>query len=419
MDIFKSADILIPKEGTDFSKWSVVACDQYTSEPEYWADVKNIVGDSVSTLNMIFPEVYLEDDGADERIAAINKTMGEYLSGGVFEELKDAYIYVEREQSDGKIRRGVVGMVDLDAYDYSKDSQSPVRATEGTIIERIPPRQRVRRNAPLELPHIMLLAEDINNEIIAPLVDKTGELRKIYDFKLMQDSGHIKGWLIGGAAKSEFDAALDALLMRKNAEKLPDGKRPLIFAVGDGNHSLATAKSCWEELKKTLTPEQAQSHPSRYALCELVNLYDSALVFEPIHRVVFDIEPSSMMNALFEYYPEASHEKNGGQEIRYVYGDKSGTVYIKGGKSNIPVGSIQAFIDDYISQNGGRVDYIHGEDVTKRLAASDGAIGFMVDAMDKTDLYPTVIADGSLPRKTFSMGEAADKRFYLEAKKIK
>lgn len=419
MDIFKTADILIPKQDKDFSKWSVVACDQYTSEPEYWTDVKGIVGNDTSTLNMIFPEVYLEDDGADERIAAINKTMGEYLSSGVFEELKDAYIYVEREQSDGKIRCGVVGMVDLDAYDYSKGSQSPVRATEGTILERIPPRQRVRRNAPLELPHIMLLADDINNEIIAPLADKTGEMRKIYDFKLMKGSGHIKGWLIDGAAKAEFDAALDALLARKNAETLPDGKRPLIFAVGDGNHSLATAKSCWEELKQTLTDEEAESHPARYALCELVNLYDSALVFEPIHRAVFDIEPEKMMNALFEYYPNASYDNNGGQEIRYAYGNNEGTVYIKDGKSNIPVGSIQAFIDDYLSKNGGRVDYIHGEGVTKKLAAADGCIGFMVGAMDKTELYPTVIADGSLPRKTFSMGEAADKRFYLEAKRIK
>ena len=419
MDIFKSADILIPKKGTDFSKWSVVACDQYTSEPEYWEDVKKTVGNNVSTLNMIFPEVYLEQDGADERIAAINKTMGDYLDGGVFEELKDAYIYIEREQSDGKIRRGVVGMVDLDAYDYSKGSQSPVRATEGTILERIPPRQRVRRNAPLELPHIMLLADDINNEIIAPLAGKTDEMRKIYDFKLMKDSGHIKGWLIDGAAKTDFDAALDALEARKNAEDLSGGKRPLIFAVGDGNHSLATAKSCWEELKQTLTPEQAAVHPARYALTELVNLYDDALVFEPIHRVVFDIEPDKLMDALFEYYPNASYDNNGGQEIRYVYGDKSGTVYIKGGKSNIPVGSIQAFIDDYLAEHGGKVDYIHGEDVTKKLAAADGCIGFMVDAMDKTDLYPTVIADGSLPRKTFSMGEAADKRFYLEAKRIK
>ena len=419
MDIFKSADILIPKEDTDFSKWSVVACDQYTSEPEYWTDVKNIVGDEISTLNMIFPEVYLENDGADERIAAINKTMGEYVDNGVFEELKDAYIYVEREQSDGKIRRGVVGMVDLDAYDYSKGSQSPVRATEGTIIERIPPRQRVRRNAPLELPHIMLLADDINNEIIAPLADKTDGMRKIYDFKLMKDSGHIKGWLIDGAAKSDFEAALDDLESRKNAEKLTDGKKPLIFAVGDGNHSLATAKSCWEELKQTLTPEQAKTHPARYALCELVNLYDDALVFEPIHRVVFDIDPKKFMDALFDYYPDASYDNNGGQEIRYVYGDKSGTVYIKNGKSNISVGSIQAFIDDYIAENGGRVDYIHGEDVTKKLATKDCSIGFMVDAMEKTDLYPTVIADGSLPRKTFSMGEAADKRFYLEAKRIK
>ncbi len=418
MNIFKSADILIPKKGIDFEKWSVVACDQYTSEPEYWASVKEIVGDSVSTLNMIFPEIYLNDSGADERIKLINGTMKKYIDGGVFEELKDAYVYVERIQSDGRLRRGIVGAVDLDAYDYSKGAQPPVRATEGTIIERIPPRQRVRRGAPLELPHIMLLADDINSELILPFSDKKEKMRRIYDFDLMKNSGHITGWLIADAEKAELDAALESFTRRRLDEMRTKCARPLVFAVGDGNHSLAAAKSCWEEIKSGLSAEEAENHPARYALAELVSLYDDALVFEPIHRVVFDIEPEKMMRALREYYHDISSEDNGGQRVDYAYSDKRGSVYIKDGKSSLPIGTIQAFIDDYTSKNGGRVDYIHGEDVTVKLASAKGCIGFMVAAMDKSALYPAIISDGSLPRKTFSMGSAADKRFYLEAKRI-
>lgn len=417
MKIFKAADILLPKHGTDFSKWSVVACDQYTSEPDYWEKVKNNVGDSVSTLNLIYPEVYLEE--GDSRISAINNTMAKYLDNGVFEEFKASYVYVERTQSDGRVRHGIIGAFDLEAYDFSVGSQSPIRATEGTILERIPPRKRIRENAPLELPHIMMLADDKENDIFAPFADSKADMQKLYDFDLMEESGHICGYLVEGELKNKLEAAVDRLYARKNTEKLDDGKKPLVFAVGDGNHSLATAKACWEELKGSLTDEEKEMHPARFALAELVNLYDSALTFEAIHRVVFDIEPTKVIDSIFEYYPSASYEDNGGQRVDFVYGNKSGTIFIRGGKSNLAVGSIQQFIDDYVAKFGGRVDYIHGEEVVKSLAEKDDCIGFIVGAMEKTELYPTVIKDGSLPRKTFSMGDAADKRFYLEAKRIK
>lgn len=419
MNIFKSADILIPVQGTDFSKWSVVACDQYTSEPIYWAEVKNAVGSEPSTLNIIFPEVYLEDGDGQERINNINSTMEEYIKSDLFETLENSYVYVERVQSDGKLRHGLVGAVDLEEYDFRKGSQSAIRATEGTIIERIPPRQRIRINASLELPHILMLVDDKENEIIATAQSAKADLRLVYDFDLMQNSGHIKGYQVSGEVRDRIDSLLDKLKTVKEQESTDPEKGALIFAVGDGNHSLATAKTCWEEIKKNLTNEEQKNHPARFALVELVNLYDSAIEFEPIHRVVFDVDPEKMISALYEYYPETSDEDNGGQRTEYVYGGREGTLYINGGRSNLAVGTVQNFIDDYIAKNGGRVDYIHGADVVKKLSGEPNTMGFLFDGMEKTQLYPTVISDGSLPRKTFSMGEAADKRFYLEAKKIR
>lgn len=413
MKIFKSANILIPKGDVDFSKWSVVACDQYTSEPEYWSDVKEITKDFPTTLNITFPEVYLEDSNGDEIIKNINDTMNKYLNDGLFEEFNDSYVYVERIQSDGKLRRGIVGVVDLEAYDYNVGSTSPIRATEGTILERIPPRQKVRRDAPLELPHILMLIDDKEDVIINPLTENKESFRKLYDFELMKNSGHIKGYLVSDEAKDELNKTLDLLESKKYAEN----EKPLVFSVGDGNHSLATAKKCWMELKETLTDSEIETHPARFALVELVNLYEEALVFEAIHRVLFDVEPEKVLEALRKYY-NISDIDNGGQKVIYTYDGNEGKIYIKNGKSNLSVGSVQTFIDDYINTHGGRVDYIHGENVVKKLSCGN-AIGFMVDAMDKNDLYPTVIKDGSLPRKTFSMGDAADKRFYLEAKRIK
>lgn len=419
MSAFKSADILIP-QNIDFTKWSVVACDQYTSELGYWQDVKDIVSGSPSTLNIIFPEVYLEDGNSEERIEKINAVMEEYLSDGLFREYKDTLIYVKRTQSDGKVRHGIVGKIDLEEYDFSKGSQSKVRATEGTIIERIPPRQRIRINAPLEVPHILILIDDREKTVVEPLEAQAESFEKLYDFDLMKNSGHIEGYKVTEQAKNNILSAIEELGDKTKFEQKygVKGKGVLMFAAGDGNHSLATAKTCWDTIKKELTPEEIKNHPARYALVELMNIHDSALEFEPIQRVIFDTDPEKLLRELIKYY-NASYEDNGGQRIDYTYQGNEGSIYITETSSNLPVGTLQKFLDGYLDENGGRIDYIHGNDVVRTLAKEPDTIGFMVDAMEKNDLFATVIKDGSLPRKTFSMGEAADKRFYLECKKIR
>ncbi len=419
MKIFKSADILIP-QGVDFSKWSVVACDQYSSQKDYWEKAKEIVSDSPSTLNIIFPEAYLNDNDADNRINNINATMKRYIDDGMFKEYKDSFIYVERMQSNGKCRKGIIGVMDLDEYDFSKGSQSKIRATEGTILDRIPPRQKIRRNATLELPHILMLIDDRECNVIEPISANKDKLEKIYDFDLMLDGGHIEGYCISEELKSQILSGLDKLEDEKAfCEKYGvNNKGVLLFAAGDGNHSLATAKSCWEELKPTLTKEERENHPARFALVELNNIHDDALEFEPIQRVVFNVNPKRLLDALMNYYSDASYEDNGGQKIRYTYQGNEGAIYIKNAPSNLPVGTLQIFLDKYLEENGGDIDYIHGDDVVRELTVEENTIGFMVDAMKKNDLFTTVIKDGSLPRKTFSMGEAQDKRFYLECKKI-
>ncbi len=419
MSIFNSADILLPKN-MDFSKWSVVACDQYSSEPLYWEKAAELVGDSPSTLNIIYPEAYLNEKDGDKRIECINRTMEKYLNDGILHEYKDSLIYVERTQKNGKIRRGIVGTIDLEAYDYSVGSVSPVRATEGTIISRIPPRQKIRRNAPLELPHILMLADDRRKEIIEPLAELTDSLEKVYDFELMQGGGHIKGWLLDDAAKAEVLAKTKKLedTDEFRAKYGIGDKAVLAIAVGDGNHSLATAKACWEEIKPTLTAEEQKTHPARFALAELENLHDDALEFEPIHRVVFDVDPKAVTDALYKYYPQISETDNGGQKIVITYQGTEKTVYIEDAPLNLAVGTFQKFMDDYLAENNGEIDYIHGADVVRSLTKEENTIGFIFDGMEKNDLFTTVIFDGALPRKTFSMGEAYDKRFYLEAKRI-
>lgn len=420
MSIFKAADIMLPKN-VDFSKWSVVACDQYSSEPEYWKKAEKLVGDSPSTLNIIYPEAYLSEPNGDERIDNINRTMEKYISDGIFNEYKDSLIYVERTQKNGKTRCGIVGCIDLEAYDYKKGSQSLVRATEGTIISRIPPRQRIRINAPLELPHILMLADDREKEIIEPLCDIKDGFELVYDFELMQGGGHLMGWLIDDDVKSEVLKKIEKLEDRKEFERkygVAD-KDVLAIAVGDGNHSLATAKACWEEIKPTLTEEERKNHPARFALAELENLHDDALEFEPIHRVIVNVNPEKVIAAMYEYYPQMTEIDNGGQKITITYQGTQKDIYIADAPANLAVGTFQQFMDEYLSENDGEIDYIHGEDVVKNLTKPENTIGFIFDGMQKNDLFTTVIKDGALPRKTFSMGEAYDKRFYLEVKKIK
>lgn len=416
---FKKANILLPKDA-DMHKWSVVACDQYTSEPKYWEEVENIVGDAPSTLKITLPEIYLERENVSERIQKINDEMDNLLNTNFFKTLSNSLVYLERTCSDGKVRKGIVGMVDLEDYSYEKGSQTLIRATEGTVLERIPPRVRVRENAKLELPHVMLLIDDEKKEIIEGLTDKVSSEDLVYDFDLMQNGGHIKGYKIPDNLTDAVFAGLEKLADKDNFEAKYNvkDKGVLLFSVGDGNHSLATAKACYENLKKVLPKEEYENHPARYALVEVVNLHSDALEFEPIHRVVFGVEPEKMIKEFKKFY-DISTTAGEGQKIEYVYKDHSETLYIKNPKSNLAVGSLQIFIDEYIKSNGGKVDYIHGDDVTKKLGSEPGNIGFLLPNMKKTDLFKTVILDGALPRKTFSMGHSYDKRYYLEARKIK
>lgn len=414
---FKRGNILLPKN-TDMTKWSVVACDQYTSEPEYWNSVREIVGSNPSTLNLTLPEIYLEESDVEERIKKINQNMEELVNIDFFNEYSDSMIYLERTQEDGKVREGLMGIVDLEDYSYEKGSQTLIRATEKTVIERIPPRVKVRENALLELPHIMILIDDEKKNIIESLKNKVTESDIVYDFDLMKNGGHIKGYLLNNETMDEVDERLECLADKdyfENKYGVKD-KGILLFAMGDGNHSLATAKACYENLKKEIG-EKALSSKSRYALVELVNLHSDALEFEAINRVIFNTDKDKLLNSLKEYY--TINKEGNGQEFRVVTDSIDEAWYIENPKSNIAVGSIQMFLDDYLKDNVGKIDYIHGEDVTKSLASKDNNVGFIFDAMAKEDLFKTVILDGALPRKTFSMGHANDKRYYLEARKIK
>ena len=418
---FSPADILLPKDGTDMTKWAVVACDQFTSQPEYWEAVEETVGEAPSTLRLILPEAHLNAPDVEDRIAAINANMTKYLEGGVFRTCEDALIYVERTQSDGKVRHGLVGKVDLDNYDFTPGSGSLIRATEGTVLSRIPPRVKVRKDAPVELPHIMVLIDDAERTVIEPLTAAAESMEVVYDFELMQGGGHIRGYLLSEEQKAAVAAALAALKAPEVQEAKYGLKNaaPLLYAMGDGNHSLATAKQCFEDLKAR-EGEAAYAFPARYALVELVNNHDDALQFEPIHRVVFGVDPEEVMTAFFAAHPGAHDGVGEGHVIEYLFGGGHGFVTVPDPKLQLPVGTLQAFLDEYVKDHeGAEVDYIHDDDVVERLSMQKNAVGFKLPAMGKDQLFKTVMADGVLPRKTFSMGHARDKRYYLEARKIK
>ena len=419
---FRPADILLPKD-CEYSKWSVVACDQYTSQPEYWQRVEEYVGRSPSTLRLILPESCLEGPNVETDIMEINNTMSRYLREGRFVEHPGALFYVERTLDNGKVRRGLMGMVDLEQYDYEPGSSAPIRATEGTVLSRIPPRVAVRKNAPVELPHVMLLVDDPDQTVIEPLADQTDSMQVLYDFDLMERGGHIKGWELTEDQQAQVARALSALAdpAKFNDRYGTKDAAVMLFAVGDGNHSLATAKECYERQKRLTPPEHWATLPARYALVELDNLHDASLEFEPIHRLVFGAKPEELLSALVEYYPGAQRDDGaGGHKLAYVYGENQGVVSVPDPAAQLPVGTLQNFLDWYLARHKGvRVDYIHGEDVVRKLAAQPDTVGFLLPAMGKEELFPTVIRDGVLPRKTFSMGEAHDKRFYLEARKIR
>lgn len=427
--------VLLPVPGVDLHKWAVIACDQFTSEPEYWQAVAELVGDAPSTYHITLPEIYLGTHEEARRVASINRTMQRYLDDGLFTE-HEGIILVARTTATGKTRYGIMLALDLEHYDYSKSATSLIRASEGTILERIPPRVRIRAGAPLELPHILVLIDDPSRTVIEPLVAARGGLPVLYDFELMLGSGHLTGYFVDDPALESQAMAALAQLADPNVFAAKYGLGPdhpvMVFAMGDGNHSLATAKAIWEQIK----PQVGMDHPARYALVEIENIHDDGLTFEPIHRVLFDVKedfvgaletffdgrsylvPCATADAMIDLVNQAAAQ-GGSHAFGVVTAAGFNVAYVLQPPSNLPVGTLQTFLDDWGARGGyDRIDYVHGEEVTVRLGTQPGNVGLYLPAMAKGDFFKTVILDGALPRKTFSMGEAKEKRFYMEARQI-
>lgn len=421
---FYPTDILLPNNEINLSKWSVVACDQFTSQPEYWEEVEDYVGKKPSTLNLIYPECYLNSSSKEKRIKNINDKMKEYLDNSIFCEFKNCFILVKRTIGD-KIRYGLVGVLDLEEYDYSKNSKSLIRATEQTILDRIPPRKEIRKEALIETPHIMVLISDKEKTVIEPLTEQTNKLQKVYDFELMKDSGRLEGFLVN--SEENIDSVNNALNVLYDS--LDENNR-LLYAMGDGNHSFATAKSCWEDIKTNLSKEEIENHPARFCLVELENIFDDSLTFEPINRVLFNVSEEKFLSILNKYANEISFEevackkcidkRNKDQTVQgFGYCTENKHVYVRINKPlfNISACTIQAVLDELIAQ-GNSLDYVHGLDFTDELGSEKGNIGIFLPAIPKETFFESIIKNGSLPRKTFSIGEAFEKKFYMECRKI-
>lgn len=400
-----TANILLPRKGVDLTKWAVVACDQFTAQPEYWERARALAGEEPSALRLILPEAWLAE--SDARVPAIHRAMADYLDSGVLETaVRDGFVLVERRTPAG-VRPGLVAALDLEAYDFTPASDSLIRATEGTVLERVPPRARIRAGAPVELPHVMMLIDDPADTVIGPLFARREALRPLYDFELMLGGGHLRGWAVeGDATRGVFDA-VDALGAKANG---------LLYAVGDGNHSLAAARQCWLDIRDTLPEEARKDHPARFALAELVNLHCPALVFEPIHRLLTGVDPAALIAEYRKSLAAQGADEGAGDDL--IAFDGSGNTW-RFRSAEHPLWRLQRFIDGYLAAHpGAGVDYIHGDDALRGLVQGPDRLGFMPRAFDKGELFDAVRRHGVLPRKTFSMGEATEKRYYLEARRI-
>ena len=393
---FKPADILLPAN-CDMERWAVIACDQYTSDLSYWQRVRQCAQGVPSTLHMILPEAELADTN-EQTIGRINATMHNYLREGVFREYPSSYVYVERTLKNGTIRQGIVGMLDLEHYEYDPAKHPMISATEDTVLARIPPRVAVRKDAPLEFPHVLLLCADEKQCMIEQVAAKKAELPLLYSFELMEGGGHIAGWLLQGEAARDFD---DVLLSYEAQN---------VYLVGDGNHSLVTAKTCYENLKTAGI--DVYDHPARYALVELENIYSPAMAFEPIHRVITQTDPLLLLQAL------GTICSDDGVSVPWIAGNQSGEIHLSVKTGELTVGVLQDFLDQWLEENPGEIDYIHDADAATAFARKQGAIGFLLPAMPKQALFPFVQNGRTLPRKTFSMGHGSEKRYYLEGRKL-
>lgn len=395
MRVFTPADILLPRV-EDMTKWSCIACDQFTSEPEYWREAERLVGNAPSTLRLMLPEAWLglRDSAAETR--KIYAAMSDYVNRGLFETVENSYIYVERTLPSGAVRRGLVGKLDLECYDWAPGSTTPVRATEGTVESRLPARVAVRRGASLEMPHIMVFLDDPENALIPSAAG--GEL--LYDFELMQGGGRIRGSRVSGEPAERLCAALDT----------PEGA--VRFAMGDGNHSLAAAKRCWEQIKPTLNETERCTHPARYALAELVNIHDEAVTFEPIHRVLLDTDPRGFLEEAAARLPRGA-----GQSVTILAGKREMTI-----DTGLPLGKLVALADelltDWAREHGGLPDYIHGDGEARALGQTAASLGLLLPRLEKSELFPYITEHGPYPKKSFSIGHARDKRYYLECRSI-
>ena len=401
------ADMLLPN--CNLSKWSVIACDQYTAQADYWRHVDETVGDAPSSLRLILPEAYLHKQKIEDSLEVINSTMEKYLKSGLFYEQKNAMIYVERAMSDGSVRKGLVCKVDLEHYDFNPESKTMIRATEKTVLERIPARVKIRENAALELPHIMVLVNDGKRELLAPLAEKKETMEKLYGFTLMEGGGRIDGWRLDDASVERLAEDLSYL----------KGEEELLFAVGDGNHSLAAAKTIYERDKANTPEEEWAQLPSRWVLAEIVSLEDPAVKFLPIHRIVFGVDFESMLAAFKEYYPDVIAGEGEGHTIRWCCKDETGVCTVPHPAHMLAVETLQSFLDDYVAKHGGTIDYIHDMEAVEEMSRQTKTVGFLLPEFPRETLFPYVAKCGALPRKTFSIGHSQDKRYYLEARALR
>ncbi|TLM67708.1 MAG: DUF1015 domain-containing protein [Deltaproteobacteria bacterium] len=442
MDLAKLAlhvpTILFPRDGIDLSRWAVIACDQYTAEPEYWAAVDELVASAPSTLRLTFPEVFLGKGDEAARIAAINAAMQAYLADGTLRELPPGFILLDRQTGHVPSRKGLIVALDLEHYDYLPGAQTLIRATEGTILDRLPPRIRVREKAPIELPHIMVLIDDPERTVIEPLF--AAELPPLYDFELMQHGGRLRGWHVDEPALiAQIGRALERLADPQRFRERYGSDQVMLYAMGDGNHSFATAKAIWEQLKAAAPdPAAVMDHPARYALVELVNVHDPGLEFEAIHRVLFAVDADDLLACARAHFAAvgtpcrvdwladgaaaasaANAAPAGSHAIPFIAAGKHGLLTIDRPHLTLAVATLQEFLDAYLAAGGrGHIDYIHGAAAVERLSAAADAVGFLLPALSKHELFRTIVRDGALARKTFSMGEADEKRFYLECRRI-
>lgn len=423
---FTAADILLPAAGVPLDPWACIAVDQFTSQPEYWQRAEHLADGKPSTLHIVLPEAYLGTPQEAERLESIRRTMEEYRKS-VLTRKVHGYVYVERTQMDGTVRQGLVGAVDLDAYDYAKGSKPAIRPSESTVVERIPPRLKVRRGATLETPHVMMLADDADCTLIEPIGLMKNQLPPLYDGELMLGGGHLRGWAVEDPALiAGIDAALAALAdPAAFAHRWPaaKGQQPMVLAVGDGNHSLATAKAYWEELKPTLSEEQRRTHPARWCLAEVCNVHSPAIEIEPIHRVVFGVGAKELYAALDAWdQQQGSSTTMSDQRLRLADAHGESAVALANPPAPLTVGSVEAFLADFLPAHPGvTVDYIHGESTALALASDPAkpATAILLPDFAKADLFKGVVLGGVLPRKTFSMGHAEEKRYYIECRRIK